>query len=66
MVVPPSHKEYMGEETQHLRGFMDNEMVTLKCSVGSLRLTEDIYESTAYKTVEVDSVYQRICIQNKE
>lgn len=66
MAVPPSHKEKMGEGTQHLQGFMDDEMATLKCSVGSLRLTPEIYESKAYKTIEVDSVYQRICIRNKE
>lgn len=42
---------------------MDNEMTTLKCSAGSLRLKEEIYESTACKTREVNSIHQKICVQ---
>lgn len=34
VVPPPNNKEYMGEEPQHLCGFMGNEMATLKRSVG--------------------------------
>lgn len=40
-----------------LWGFIDQERATLKCSVSSLRLKEEIYESTTYKTTEVASIY---------
>lgn len=46
----------MGEEIQHLRGFMDNETATLTSSKGSLKLKEETYESTAYKIMAVDSI----------
>lgn len=56
LIVSLSNKEYMEKETQHLWGFMGNETATLKCSVDSMRLKEEIYESTAYKIIEVDSI----------
>lgn len=46
----------MGKETQHLWGFMGNETATLKRSVDSMRLKEEIYESTAHKIIEVNSI----------
>lgn len=56
VMVSLSNKEYMGKETQHLWGFMGNETATLKCSVDSMRLKEEIYESTAHKIIEVNSI----------
>lgn len=66
LVVPPLIKNIWEKKHNTCGEFMDNEVATLKCSVGSVRLKEEIDESTACKTIEVDSVYQKICVQSKE